>query len=112
MAADGKTLRGGLKQGGSIAHLLSAVCHGPGITFAQCSVDVKKGDKTSEIGVMPEMPQNLVLEGKIITADAMHTQRKTSQAIIDGNGDYALIVKGNELTDPSHICCASHTIKQ
>jgi hypothetical protein len=66
VAVDGKTLRGSLKQGSSITHLLSAVSHKLGLTLAQCSVDGKPDDKTNEIGVMPEILQNLVLEGRII----------------------------------------------
>jgi len=93
IAVDGKTLRGSLKQGANITHLLSAVSHRLGLTLAQCSKD---GDKTNEIGVMPELLQNLVLEDRIITADAMHTQRETCQTITDGGGDYAMIVKDNQ----------------
>jgi len=96
VAVDGKTLRGSLKQGSSITHLLSAVCHKLGLTLAQCSVDMNDGDKTNEIGAMPEILQNLVLEGRIITADAMHTQRETCQTIVDGKGEYVMMVKGNQ----------------
>jgi hypothetical protein len=38
------------------------VSHQVGLTLAQCSVDFKDGDKTNEIGAMPELLQNLVLE--------------------------------------------------
>ena len=76
VAVDGKALRGSLKQGSGITYLLSAVSHQLGLTLAQCSVDFKDGDKTNEIGVMPEVLQNLVLEGKIITTDAMHTHAR------------------------------------
>ena len=96
VAIDGKTLRGSLKQEADITHLLSAVSHKLGLTLAQCSVDFKDGDKTNEIGVMPEVLQNLVLKGRIITADAMHTQRETCQTIVDGDGDYVIVVKDNQ----------------
>jgi predicted transposase YbfD/YdcC len=96
VAVDGKTLRGSLKQGSRITHLLSAVSHKLGLTLAQCSVDMNDGDKTNEIGAMPELLQNLVLEGRIITADAMHTQRETCQTIVDGKGEYVMIVKDNQ----------------
>ena len=45
---------------------------------------------------MPEILQNLVLEGRIITADAMHAQRETCQRIVDDGGDYVLVVKDNQ----------------
>ena len=92
VSIDGKTLRGSLNQGSSITHLLSAVSHKLGLTLAQCSVD----SKTNEIGTIDEVLQDLVLEGRIITTDAMHTQRKTCQTIVDGGGDYVMIVKDNQ----------------
>ena len=52
--------------------------------------------KTNEIGTIDEVLQNLVLEGRIITTDAMHTQRKTCQTIVDVGGDYVMIVKDNQ----------------
>jgi predicted transposase YbfD/YdcC len=63
---------------------------------AQCSVNARTDARTNEIGVMPEVLQNLVLDGRIITADAMHTQRETCQTIVDSGGDYVMIVKGNQ----------------
>jgi predicted transposase YbfD/YdcC len=38
----------------------------------------------------------LVLEGRIITVDALLTQRKVSQDVIEGRGDYVMIVKENQ----------------
>ena len=92
ISIDGKTLKGSLKQGSSITHLLSAVSHKLGLTLAQCSVD--KG--TNEIGTIDEILKNLVLEGRIVSVDAMHTQRETSQTIVDGGGDYVMPVKDNQ----------------
>jgi predicted transposase YbfD/YdcC len=92
VAIDGKTLRGALAHGASIVRLLSAVSHSLGVTLAQCSVD----GKTNEIGTIHEVLQNLVLEGKIITVDAMHTQRETCDTILDDGGDYVMIVKDNQ----------------
>ena len=96
VAIDGKALRGSSKQAANITYLLSAVSHGLGLTLAQCSVDGKTDAKTNEIGVMPEVLESLVLKGKIITTDAMHTQRKTCQTIVDEEGDYVMIVKENQ----------------
>jgi predicted transposase YbfD/YdcC len=92
VSIDGKTLRGSLNQDSSITHLLSAVSHKLGLTLAQCSVD----SKTNEIGTIDEVLQNLVLEGRIITTDAMHAQRGTCQTVVDGGGDYVMIVKDNQ----------------
>ena len=92
ISIDGKTLRGSLKQRSSTTHLLSAVSHKLGLTLAQCSVD----KETNEIGKIDEILNNIVLEGRIISVDAMHTQRKTSQTIVDSGGDYVMPVKDNQ----------------
>jgi predicted transposase YbfD/YdcC len=92
IAIDGKTLHGSAKQGSGITHLLSAVSHGLGLTLAQSSID----SKTNEIGGIGELLKSLVIEGRIITVDALLTQRKVSQEIIDGHGDYVMIVKENQ----------------
>jgi len=94
ISIDGKTLHGSVKQNSGITHLLSAVSHGLGMTLAQCSIE----NKTNEIGAIGEVLKSLVLEGRIITVDALLTQRKVSQDIIEGGGDYVMIVKENQKT--------------
>ena len=36
------------------------------------------------------------LEGKTVTADALHCQKESARAIIDNDGDYLLQIKGNQ----------------
>ena len=36
------------------------------------------------------------LDGKIITADPLHCQRKTASVIVEKGGDYLLQIKGNQ----------------
>jgi hypothetical protein len=91
IAIDGKTLRGSQKQGAPGAHLLSAVSHRLGLTLAQAGVD----DKTNEITAAPAVLADLVLAGRVITVDALLTQRAVARAIIDGGGDYVMAVKEN-----------------
>ena len=92
ISLDGKTAKGSKKQGSSISHFLSAVAHGVGLTLAQCGVD----SKTNEIGVVHEVLKNLVLEGRVVTMDALLTQRHVAEGILDGGGDYVMIVKENQ----------------
>ena len=40
----------------------------------------------------------LDLAGAVVTADAMHCQKKTAKAIVDKDADYILIVKGYQPT--------------
>jgi predicted transposase YbfD/YdcC len=92
IAIDGKTLRGSQKQGAAGAHLLSALAHRVGLTLAQQAVD----DKTNEIPVALEVLRHLVLEGRIVTMDALLTQRQIAQHIVDAGGDYVMVVKENQ----------------
>jgi predicted transposase YbfD/YdcC len=92
VAIDGKALRGSKKQGAPAAHLLSALSHRLGLTLGQWGID----DKTNEITGMPAVLRGLVLEGRIFTVDALHTQVETAKAIIAGEGDYVMIVKKNQ----------------
>ena len=92
MALDGKTLRGSKKQGAPGTHLLSAFAHHVGITLAQQAVD----GKTNEITAVETLLGQLVLEGRIVTMDALLTQRHVAQTIVDNGGDYVMIVKDNQ----------------
>lgn len=92
VALDGKTLRGSKKQGAPGTHLLSALAHQVGVTLAQHAVD----DKTNEITAVETLLQRLVLDGRIVTMDALLTQRHVAQTIVDKGGDYVMIVKENQ----------------
>jgi predicted transposase YbfD/YdcC len=92
IAIDGKTLRGSQKQGAPGAHLLSALAHRVGLTLAQQAVD----DKTNEIPVALDLLHHIVLEGRIVTMDALLTQRQLAQHIVDARGDYVMIGKENQ----------------
>jgi predicted transposase YbfD/YdcC len=91
IAIDGKTLRGSQKQGAPGAHLLSALAHRVGLTLAQQAV----ADKTNEIPVAMDLLRHLVLDGRIVTMDALLTQRQIAQQIVDAGGDYVMVVKAN-----------------
>jgi predicted transposase YbfD/YdcC len=54
------------------------------------------GEKTNEIPIMQEMLKYIDLQGKIITADAMHCQKETAFLIKEGGGDYIFGLKGNQ----------------
>lgn len=92
IAIDGKTLRGSQKQGATGAHLLSAFSHRLGITLAQQAV----ADKSNELFQIEDVLESLVLTGRIVTMDALHTQRYVAQTTLDGDGDYVMLVKGNQ----------------
>lgn len=92
IAIDGKSLRGSQKQGAAGAHLLSAVSHRLGLTLWQSSVP----DHTNEIGVVLDLVSGLILEGRVITVDALLTQKKLAEAILAQRGHYLMVVKENQ----------------
>jgi predicted transposase YbfD/YdcC len=91
IAIDGKTLRGSQQRGAPGAHLLSALAHRLGVTLAQQAV----ADKTNEIPVALDLLRQLVLEGRVVTMDALLTQRPIAQQIVEAGGDYVMVVKAN-----------------
>jgi predicted transposase YbfD/YdcC len=92
VAIDGKTLRGTKKKGGKFSHLLSAFSSKLGITMYQVSTE----KKTNEIGMIMELLSEIILEGRILTMDALLTQKKVSEKIISENGDYVMVAKDNQ----------------
>ena len=82
IALDGKTLRGSQGQGACDVHLLSAVSHGLGLTLFQEAVS----DKTNEITAAQIVLRALFLEGRVVTMDALLTQKAIAQTIVDKGG--------------------------
>jgi predicted transposase YbfD/YdcC len=92
IAIDGKTLRGTKEWGqGHPLHLLHAWSVEEGICIGQVPVD----EKSNEITAFPILVSQLELEGSVVTADAMNTQKASVQAVVAKKGDYALPVKEN-----------------
>jgi hypothetical protein len=93
VALDGKTLRGARRKDQSQVHLLSLVVQSSGITIAQREVDTK----TNEIPVAPELLRPVPLEGKCVTADALHTQEKLARYLVqEKQAHYCFTVKDNQ----------------
>lgn len=110
LALDGKTLRGSLKMGAPVTALVTALGHRFGLTAG--AVEVENGD---EIAAVQTLLARLYLGGKVVTLDALHTQRKTAALILDGGGDYVMTVKGNqpELQEAiAGLCGPAHAATQ
>jgi hypothetical protein len=82
VALDGKTLRGSRKPGAPGVHLLSALSHHVGLTLAQQAVDAK----TNEITQVETVLHQIVLKDRVVTMDALLTQRHVAQTIVDEGG--------------------------
>jgi hypothetical protein len=95
IALDGKTVRGAHDGDKAAPHLLAAVLHREGIIVAQQQV----GDKTNEIPCVKPLLKDLDIEGAVVTADAMHTQKETARFLVeDKKADYVFTVKDNQPT--------------
>ncbi len=70
LAFDGKTMRGARTDRQTTPHLLSISTHTTHETLVQVRVD----DKTNEIPVAQDLLPHLPLHGRVVTADALHTQ--------------------------------------
>src|SRR2546422_3442164 len=93
VAIDGKTLRRSHDRaaGKKALHLVSAWAVENRLVLAQLATE----EKSNEITAIPLLLQQLALEGCIVTIDAMGTQTKIAQQIIEQEGDYALALKEN-----------------
>jgi hypothetical protein len=95
VAVDGKTLRGAVDADGRQVHLLAALAHGSGVVLAQRRVDAKSNEIT---GFRPLL-EGVDLQGRVVTADALHTQTEHARYLVgDRQADYLFTVKGNQPT--------------
>jgi len=94
ISVDGKTLRGSRDSyhGKSAIHTVNAWANSNGLVLGQ----FKTAEKSSEITAIPELLKILDIEGCIITIDAMGTQKKIAETIVDQEADYILAVKENQ----------------
>jgi predicted transposase YbfD/YdcC len=94
LAVDGKVLKGARDDDNQV-HLLSAVLHGQGLTIAQLKVE----SKTNEIPSLRTLLEPLNIKGKVVTVDALHTQKKTAEYLVEEKeAHYLFTVKENQPT--------------
>jgi len=96
IALDGKTLRQSFDTANHKAaiHMVSAWACENKMVFGQ----IATADKSNEITAIPKLLEMLVLDGSVVTIDAMGCQKKIAQKIVDGGGDYIFSLKGNHGT--------------
>lgn len=92
ISLDGKCLRGARLESGKNVHLMAAVAHGGGEVLAQEMID----EKSNEIKAAEPLLDKIDIRGKVITADAIHTQVSLAEYIKKRQADYVFIVKENQ----------------
>lgn len=92
MALDGKTLCGTIGEHGRSLQLLSLFDERTGCVLSQMQVPQDTNEAKAALNIL----KTLLLEGRVVTADAMFCQSEICRAIIDSGGDYLIVVKGNQ----------------
>jgi predicted transposase YbfD/YdcC len=92
LSCDGKCVRGSLREGATVAHLLSVFVHNLGIT-----VDLEPvAQKSNEIPGAPKLLLRLPVAGRTVVVDALLTQETLAVALVKAGADYVMPVKGNQ----------------
>jgi predicted transposase YbfD/YdcC len=90
---DGKTICATTKgTAQETLHILTAYMTTNGVTLGQLTVS----EKTNEIPVMRDLLDMIDIQGKTVTADALHCQRETVEKVIKNKGDYIFGLKENQ----------------
>jgi predicted transposase YbfD/YdcC len=92
-ALDGKAVRGMRKKEADGHEYLLSVYD---VEQAKVMSQVEVGRKENEITKAPQALQRVKIAQKVITGDAMHTQRGFATQIIEAQADYVLPVKENQ----------------
>lgn len=93
LAMDGKALRGTrIADQESNDQVLSLYDVQDRLVVAQAAVDTKE----NEIVAAPRVLEQVAIAGKVITGDALHTQRAISAMIVERDGHYIWPVKTNQ----------------
>lgn len=97
VAIDGKTLRGaggtaGLGGWVPAVHLVAVYTHRAQAVLAQLRTAGKGHELAAAQAVLPQVP----LAGRLVTGDALLTQRARCQQVVAAGGDYLLPGKANQ----------------
>lgn len=92
IAIDGKALRGSKTESLAGISLLSAFAADCDLVEAQIAIR----SKDNEITKAPQLLASISLEGRVVTGDAIFTQRSICQTIIESGGHYLFEVKDNQ----------------
>ena len=94
LSLDGKTLRGIHGEEIPGVHLVAAYASRSGAVLTQIAAP----GKGQELAAAKEALSQVPLEGRVVVADALLTQRAICEQIVAGGGDYLLPVKKNQAT--------------
>ena len=104
VALDGKTLRGTLGHEAADQRKMHQVA----LYETQTGLVLKEqvvGDKENELSIVSQFLTPVWVKGRVISADALHTQHTFCAEVTHGGGFFLLIAKGNQptLRDDLHL---------
>jgi predicted transposase YbfD/YdcC len=91
---DGKAVRGARDADGNQVRLLAALA-GPDAATSVVAAQAEVGVKTNEVPMAAVVLGQIDLNGKIVTADALHTVKATANHIHEHGGEFVFPVKEN-----------------
>ncbi len=105
LAIDGKTMRGAIDDDGRQTHVLGIVGHDTGVRHGK-KVGMRAGadqeeKRTNEIGTVIPLLDTLpdsALAGRVVTVDALLTQRALADQLLERGAAFLFTVKGNQKT--------------
>lgn len=94
IAIDGKALRRSHDRRNDLGplFLVSAWSVEAGMSLGQLATE----EKSNEITAIPELIDNINVQGAVITIDAAGCQKNIAKQIVDSKGDFVLALKGNQ----------------
>jgi predicted transposase YbfD/YdcC len=105
IAIDGKSLKGAYEKGEKSSPRMMVSAYATGLRLTLATVAAKD---RNEVDAALEVIGLIDLKGKIVTADALHCNRRMVELIIEKGGDYCIALKGNQdsLLSDARACLA------
>lgn len=92
LSLDGKTVCSTLAEHGRSIQLLSLFDNHTGCVLSQMQVPTDTNEAKAALPIL----KSVMLEGRVVTGDAMFCQPEICRAIVDSGGDYLIVVKDNQ----------------
>jgi hypothetical protein len=102
VALDGKTLRGIHGEAIAGVHLVAAYAHEAAAVLAQLRTAGKGHELAAARAVLDQLPR----AGRVVTGDALLTQREVCDQVVAAGGDYLLPVKEHQPALPASLAQA------
>jgi predicted transposase YbfD/YdcC len=105
IAIDGKSLNSAYEKGGKSSAKMMVSAYATGLRLTLATVVAKD---RNEVDAALEVIGLIDLKGKVVTADALHCNRRMVEAITEKGGDYCIALKGNQdsLLSDARACLA------